>query len=114
MTIAWMLTRMIFMRFLIILFGISAFVILLEVVTYSEEILKLRNNEVSALAHYAALLLPRTLSTFLGMSVLLVEQKLPIVRKVAEDFAILDKGRLVASGELSELTNELVARHLVV
>jgi urea transport system ATP-binding protein len=50
----------------------------------------------------------------LGMTVLLVEQKLPIVRKVAEDFAILDKGRLVASGELAELTSELVARHLVV
>lgn len=50
----------------------------------------------------------------LGMTVLLVEQKLPFVRKVAEDFAILDKGRLVASGELSELSNELVARHLVV
>lgn len=50
----------------------------------------------------------------LGMSVLLVEQKLPIVRKVAEDFAILDKGRVVAGGELSALTNELVARHLVV
>lgn len=50
----------------------------------------------------------------LGMSVLLVEQKLPIVRKVAEDFAILEKGRVVASGELPELTEELVARHLVV
>jgi urea transport system ATP-binding protein len=50
----------------------------------------------------------------LGMTVLLVEQKLPFVRKVAEDFAILDKGRLVACGELSELTDELVARHLVV
>jgi urea transport system ATP-binding protein len=50
----------------------------------------------------------------LGMTVLLVEQKLPIVRKVAEDFAILDKGRLVASGELAGLTPELVARHLVV
>ncbi len=50
----------------------------------------------------------------LGMSVLLVEQKLPIVRKVAEDFAILDKGRVVAGGELSALTDDLVARHLVV
>jgi urea transport system ATP-binding protein len=50
----------------------------------------------------------------LGMTVLLVEQKLPIVRKIAEDFAILDKGRLVAGGELAELTPELVARHLVV
>ena len=50
----------------------------------------------------------------LGMSVLLVEQKLPIVRKVAEDFAILEKGRLVAGGELSGLSPELVARYLVV
>lgn len=50
----------------------------------------------------------------LGISVLLVEQKLPFVRKVADDFAILDKGRLVAQGELSSLTEELVARHLVV
>jgi urea transport system ATP-binding protein len=50
----------------------------------------------------------------LGMSVLLVEQKLPIVHKVAEDFAILEKGRLVAGGELSGLTPELVARYLVV
>ena len=45
---------------------------------------------------------------------LLVEQKLPFVRKVADDFAILDKGRLVATGELAELSDELVARHLVV
>jgi urea transport system ATP-binding protein len=50
----------------------------------------------------------------LAMTVLLVEQKLPFVRKVADDFAILDKGRLVASGELPALTEELVARHLVV
>ena len=50
----------------------------------------------------------------LGMTVLLVEQKLPFVRKVADDFAILDKGRLVKAGELSELTEEIVARHLVV
>jgi urea transport system ATP-binding protein len=50
----------------------------------------------------------------LGLSVLLVEQKLPFVRKVADDFAILDKGRLVATGELSALSDELVARHLVV
>jgi urea transport system ATP-binding protein len=50
----------------------------------------------------------------LKMTVLLVEQKLPFVRKVADDFAILDKGRLMASGELAELSEELVARHLVV
>jgi urea transport system ATP-binding protein len=50
----------------------------------------------------------------LSMTVLLVEQKLPFVRKVADDFAIMDKGRLVATGELAGLSEELVARHLVV
>lgn len=71
MTLAWMFTRMIFVRFCLVLFGISAFVIMLDVVTYAEEILKLRDNDMWALAEYAMLLLPRTLSTFLGMSVLL-------------------------------------------
>jgi urea transport system ATP-binding protein len=48
------------------------------------------------------------------MTILLVEQKLPFVRKYADDFIILNKGRVVASGELSGLTDELVASHLVV
>ncbi len=50
----------------------------------------------------------------LKMSVLLVEQKLPIVRKVAEDFAILEKGRVVALGEVDALTDDVIAKHLVV
>jgi urea transport system ATP-binding protein len=49
-----------------------------------------------------------------GLTVLLVEQKLPFVRKFADHFVILDKGRVVAGGELPELTEQLVARHLVV
>ncbi len=49
-----------------------------------------------------------------GMTVLLVEQKLPFVRKFADDFVILDKGRVVAEGDLPSLSDELVARHLVV
>jgi lipopolysaccharide export system permease protein len=71
MTLAWMFTRMILVRFCLILFGISAFVIMLDVATYVDEILKLKGNDLSALADYALLILPKTLSTFLGMSVLL-------------------------------------------
>ncbi|MFM2419499.1 MAG: hypothetical protein RL385_4222 [Pseudomonadota bacterium] len=56
----------------------------------------------------------RKLCSELSLTVLLVEQKLPFVRKVADDFAILDKGRLVASGGIDSLSDELVARHLVV
>jgi urea transport system ATP-binding protein len=56
----------------------------------------------------------RRLCNELEMTVLLVEQKLPFVRKFADDFVIMDKGRVVAGGGLSGLTDDLVARHLVV
>jgi urea transport system ATP-binding protein len=50
----------------------------------------------------------------LGLTVLLVEQKLPFARRVASDFVILDKGRVVAKGGIGGLTDELVKRHLTV
>jgi len=50
----------------------------------------------------------------LGLTVLLVEQKLPFARRVASDFIILDKGRPVARGGIAELTDDLVTRHLTV
>jgi urea transport system ATP-binding protein len=49
-----------------------------------------------------------------GLTVLLVEQKLPFARRIATDFRVLEKGRLVASGAIGELTDELVHRHLTV
>jgi urea transport system ATP-binding protein len=49
-----------------------------------------------------------------GLTVLLVEQKLPFARRVASDFRILDKGRLVTSGRIGELSDELVQKHLTV
>ena len=49
-----------------------------------------------------------------GLTVLLVEQKLPFARRVASEVRILDKGRLVVSGGIAELTDELVQRHLTV
>lgn len=71
MTLAWMFTRMILVRFCLILFGITAFVIILELATYADDILKLKNNDIGAIGDYALLLLPKTLTTFMGMSVLL-------------------------------------------
>ena len=50
----------------------------------------------------------------LGLTVLLVEQKLPFARRVGQRFEILDKGRFVAKGDISELTDELVRHHLTV
>jgi|GEM_PF-1920136 len=47
-----------------------------------------------------------------NLTVLLVEQKLPFARRVASDLRILDNGRLVVSGKIGALTDELVRTHL--
>jgi urea transport system ATP-binding protein len=49
-----------------------------------------------------------------GVTVLLVEQKLPFARRVASEFCILDKGRRVAAGHIDELTDDVVGKHLSV
>jgi urea transport system ATP-binding protein len=49
-----------------------------------------------------------------GLTVLLVEQKLPFARRVASEFCILDKGRRVAAGSIDELTDQVVRAHLSV
>ncbi|ARM83149.1 high-affinity branched-chain amino acid transport ATP-binding protein LivF [Marinobacter salarius] len=49
-----------------------------------------------------------------GLTVLLVEQKLPFARKYADRFAIMDRGRRVAEGEIAELSDELIKKHLTV
>ncbi|HWK52572.1 MAG TPA: urea ABC transporter ATP-binding subunit UrtE [Steroidobacter sp.] len=54
------------------------------------------------------------LNTEANLTVLLVEQKLPFARRVASEFRILDKGRVVAGGKIPELTDELVRQHLTV
>jgi urea transport system ATP-binding protein len=56
----------------------------------------------------------RRLNTEIGLTVLLVEQKLPFARKVADNFCILDRGRQVAMGEMDELSDELVKKYLTV
>ena len=48
----------------------------------------------------------------LGLTVLLVEQKLPFARRVASDFCILEKGRNVAEGNISQLDNQLIDQYL--
>jgi urea transport system ATP-binding protein len=47
-----------------------------------------------------------------GLTVLLVEQKLPFARRVASAFCILANGRRVAAGAIGELTDEVVRAHL--
>jgi urea transport system ATP-binding protein len=47
-------------------------------------------------------------------AVLLVEQNLDFVRAIAQKFAILETGRIVASGNIGELTPTVVQQHLAV
>jgi urea transport system ATP-binding protein len=49
-----------------------------------------------------------------GVTVLLVEQKLPFARRVASEFRILEKGRCVAGGAIGKLTDDVVRAHLSV
>ena len=50
----------------------------------------------------------------LGLTVLLVEQKLYFAQRLADRFAIMEKGRIIANGALSDLTDELVKKSLSV
>ena len=56
----------------------------------------------------------RKLNKDIGLTVLLVEQKLPFARKVGDRFCILDRGRRVAEGEMHTLDDMLIQRYLTV
>mgnify|MGYP003624314067 CR=1 FL=1 len=49
-----------------------------------------------------------------GMTIVLVEQKLPFARAVGEEFFLMEKGSVVASGPMSDLNDELVGQYLAV
>ncbi|MER2491125.1 urea ABC transporter ATP-binding subunit UrtE [Catenovulum sediminis] len=49
-----------------------------------------------------------------GMTIVLVEQKLPFARAVGEYFHLMEKGEVVASGNMEALDDKLVAQYLAV
>jgi len=49
-----------------------------------------------------------------NMTVILVEQKLGFARRVGKDFRLMERGRVVASGLMTELSDQLIAKHLAV
>lgn len=49
-----------------------------------------------------------------GLTVLLVEQKLAFARRVGRDFRLMEKGRVVAAGPMSDLSDALIQQHLAV
>lgn len=50
----------------------------------------------------------------LSVSVLLVEQKLPFARRVADRFFVMEKGRGVAVGDIGELDDNIIQQYLTV
>ena len=49
-----------------------------------------------------------------GITVLLVEQKLPFARRVGQRFCLMEKGRTVAEGDIDQLDDALIHKHLAV
>lgn len=49
-----------------------------------------------------------------NISVLLVEQKLPFARRVADQFSIMVRGTMVSGGEIEKLDDKLAVEHLTV
>lgn len=56
----------------------------------------------------------RRLNQELGLTVLLVEQKLPFARKVGDHFCLMDRGRMVADGRMPDLSEALIQEYLTV
>lgn len=50
----------------------------------------------------------------LGMTILLVEQKLKFVRAVTDRFVIIDRGRNMADGPIAQLSTDLIREYLTV
>lgn len=55
-----------------------------------------------------------SLNKDLGIAIVLVEQDIQFARRASSAFAILEKGHVVASGPVADLTDELVHRHMAV
>ena len=50
----------------------------------------------------------------MGITVLLVEQKLPFARRVGDYFCIMERGKNVATGKMSHLNDDLIQKFLTV
>jgi urea transport system ATP-binding protein len=56
----------------------------------------------------------RRLNRELGLTVILVEQKLPFARRVADRFVLMERGRPMAQGAMADLGDDLVRQYLTV
>lgn len=47
-----------------------------------------------------------------GISIILVEQNIPFARQASDRFVVMDKGKIVMTGDKDALTDEVVEKHL--
>ena len=55
-----------------------------------------------------------SLNREVGLTVVLVEQNVSFARQASHGFAMMEKGRVVVSGAISELSDDIVHRHMAV
>lgn len=72
--------------------------------------LPIENHQIKAEIHAAIARIHHEL----GVTVLLVEQKLPFARRVASQFCLMDKGRVVAEDAMENLNQDLIREYLTV
>lgn len=56
----------------------------------------------------------RMLNKQLGITLILTEQHIKVARKLGDVFLMVDNGRVVASGPITAMTDELVERHMTI
>ena len=56
----------------------------------------------------------RMLNKELGISLILTEQHIKVARKLGDAFLMVDNGRVVARGAISEMTDALVEKHMTI
>ena len=55
-----------------------------------------------------------TLNEKMGIMVIVVEQNLKFVRNACHSFSMLDNGRVVGDGDISQLSDKLVRKHMTI
>ena len=56
----------------------------------------------------------QTLNQDRGITMLLVEQKLPFARKVGSHYVLMERGRVASSGDMADISDDLVNQYLSV
>jgi urea transport system ATP-binding protein len=56
----------------------------------------------------------RMLNKELGITLLLTEQHIKVAKKLGDKFLMLDNGRVVASGPIDALDDEVIQKHMTI